>query len=355
MSTFFARTSLRSLSTSWNAKDLFFIGVIALLSLLLRLPSIAEPSRAVFDEAIYANNAIRIVEGVPWIDPHPYFARSLFATIAGEFPFQTTAIEWRTNAPFEDFPYLPLRFLMAFFGTLLPVLLYAIGRGLGLAPPWASVAGVLAAIEPGFVIFSRIMVPDMMLLAFGFAGIALALAGAEATDRRVRIACAVLAGACFGAAIATKWTALGLLATGIFALLLARRFVSAAGVAATALGVYVAAFVWFFSAFPMGGHPEPVVTSLFPKNGMEIMLPGDRSQTLQAIFDLHTAMFLINDSDDYTRTIAPSPHPLTWSLGLAKLPLWLSDDGTRQITLAGNPILWTLALIAFLLALVAAG
>ncbi|HSE35097.1 MAG TPA: hypothetical protein VLB83_03165, partial [Candidatus Paceibacterota bacterium] len=31
------------------------------------------------------------------------------------------------------------------------------------------------------------------------------------------------------------------------------------------------------------------------------------------------------------------------------------DDGTRQITLAGNPILWTLALIAFLLALVAAG
>lgn len=322
--------------------DLAWIIAILLLALLVRIPYLAEPSRTIFDEVIYANNTIKIVEGVPWIDPHPYFARSLFGAIAENFPFSIAEINWQTNASFGDFPYLPLRLLMIFFGTLVPVLLYALGRGLGLAPPWAGVAGILAAIEPGFIIFSRIMVPDMMLIAFGFAGLSAVLAINESVSRRTRIVLATLAGIFFGVAISIKWTALGLLATGVFMLFLLRRFILSLFIGGIALCVYITAFLCFFSAFSIS------ITS-------DHMFPSSISGQIAFLPELTKAMATTQTSSEFlsiTPTIDP---PITWAVGATRFPLWLSDDKTRQITLLANPLLWTVALLLFVLALVAHG
>lgn len=335
--------------------DLAWIVGVLLIAFLVRIPHLAEPPRTIFDEAIYANYTIRHVEQVPYIDIHPPIARSVFATIAGEFPFLTTAIEWRTNAAFSDFPYLPLRMLMVFFGTLAPVLLYAIGRGFGLAPPWAGIAGVLAAIEPGYIIFSRMMVPDMLLIAFGFAGLATTLAINVHGSHRFRYALAIAAGILFGVAVSMKWTALGLLAAGVFALFLSRRFLLSLLICAVACSVYVAAFFWFFSAFPMGGLIEQIVPSLFRNTDVSITLPPSGGAMLDAIADLHRVMYAGQSGESFIHESAAGDSPITWAVGATRFPLWLSDDKTRQITLLANPLLWTVALLLFVLALVAHG
>jgi dolichyl-phosphate-mannose-protein mannosyltransferase len=191
------------------------IALILLVSAALRLWQVSTPAEYMFDEVYYAKDAKAIVDGrvgthgdlrweagdeVSW--PHPEMGK--FAIAAGIIVFGDRAFGWRLPA------------VIAGLVTLACV--YPLGRRLGLPPPWALLALVLAAADTLGIAQSRIATLDVFLGAWTVLCILLALRYAQ-DGRRLRWL--VLCGAAGGMALATKWSgalALAAAAAIIFAL-----------------------------------------------------------------------------------------------------------------------------------------
>jgi len=146
-------------------------------------------------------------------------------------------------------------------------------RRSGLGPPAAVCAGVLAAVSPALVFYSRYYVQEMLLVAFTFATIA--TAWRYVATRQARWA--VAAGACLGLMHATKETwvlagasmvaALGLVLVweryGHRRVLRVRSYLRPAAVAAALVAVAVVAGVLFTSFFTHARGPLDSVLTYY--------------------------------------------------------------------------------------------
>ena len=173
----------------------FLIGILAVAvgASMFRLPRLAlRPMHG--DEANQAVKAGILLEtGVYRYDPSEHHGPSLY--------YLTLPSLWlhsaRTFAETDENMY---RIVPLVFGVAILLLLLLVGDGLGRAA--AVVAGVLLAISPAMVFYSRYYVQEMLLVFFTLAAIACGW-------RHVRtksIVWAALAGAAIGLAHATKET-----------------------------------------------------------------------------------------------------------------------------------------------------
>jgi len=197
----------------WSVKCCVLILAATIVAAALRLPRLAlRPMHG--DEAVHADKFGELLErGVYVYNPEEYHGPTL--------NYLSLIPAWlcsqKTYAQVTEFT---LRVVPVFFGVLLVLLVLLVVDGLG---GWASVcAGILTAISPAMVFYSRYYIQEMLLVCFTFGAIAF---GYRFAQRR-RLVWAVLAGICLGLMHATKETcviAFGCMLLALWLTLLIRR------------------------------------------------------------------------------------------------------------------------------------
>lgn len=200
--------------SAWTTLDLVLSAGLTLAGGALRFWRLGTPNAQFFDEGFYAKDACFYVKGVEEscgltgriIEVHPPMGKWLIGSGIKIFGFE----------PFG------FRLASALAGALLIFVVYLLGKRLFKSSAAATVAALFVALDFLHFVHSRLAMLDIFLplfLALGFLLLVYDRDGPPATWRKWRL----LAGACFGAAIATKWTAAPAL-IGAFALVVFWRF-----------------------------------------------------------------------------------------------------------------------------------
>jgi dolichyl-phosphate-mannose--protein O-mannosyl transferase len=192
--------------------------IVLIISAAVRLYQLQIPRTLVFDETYYAKDANSILHaylganpGYPWEPgkeiswPHPEYGKMAIAIGVGLFG--NASFGWRI-AP-------------AIAGTILLALVYPVGRRLGLPPPWALLALILAASDFLGIVQSRIATLDVFVGLWSVLCIYLALRYVQTGHRLVWLfVCGIAGGLAFG----TKWSgAFAIVAAAAIMLLYRRR------------------------------------------------------------------------------------------------------------------------------------
>jgi uncharacterized protein (TIGR03663 family) len=166
-----------------------------IVALALRLPRLSQrPMHG--DEAVHAIKFGDLLEnGVYKYNPHEYHGPTLnYLTLI------SAKLSSKTNL--TQVNEFTLRIVPVFFGVCLVLLILLLCDGLG---PKASIyAGILTAISPAMVFYSRYYIQEMLLVCFTFG----AIVSGYRYSRSKNIAWALLAGICIGLMHATKETCL---------------------------------------------------------------------------------------------------------------------------------------------------
>jgi uncharacterized protein (TIGR03663 family) len=185
-----------------------FLGLL-LLAAPLRLPDLsARPMHA--DEAVHADKFGTLLEGGGYAyDPSEYHGPTLYY-------MTLVPAALRGQQSYVELDEVTLRLVPAVLGVVLVVAHVAAAPFLGTAA--ATLAGLLAALSPAMVYYSRYYIHEVPLVLFTF-GTLLALG---AYVRRPGWAAAVAAGLFAGLMLATKETAVLSLGSMVVALMITR-------------------------------------------------------------------------------------------------------------------------------------
>jgi dolichyl-phosphate-mannose--protein O-mannosyl transferase len=342
------------------------VALVLLISTALRLWQLGTPAEMMFDEIYYAKDAKAIADGrigtegqyrwaagdeVSW--PHPEMGK--FAISAGILLFGDRSFGWRLPA------------LIAGVGILTCV--YPLGRRLGLSPPWALLALMLAAADPLGIAQSRIATLDVFVAFWTVLCVLLAL---RYVQEGWRPSWLFAAGAGGGMAAATKWSGgLALVAAALIiavSWLLQRRAalrrVAEAGDEPAATGGAVGPPLVpphaeaVAAAAPEGSATLRVATIL----AALVAVPAGfyllsyapyfiAGHTLADFRELHRQMLTFNVNLEATHSYA-SLAP-TWIVDYR--PVWYYFEGTETyygVIAIGNPFLWWLATLSLVAAAV---
>ena len=368
--------------------------LVLLVSAGVRLWHLDYPGEYLFDEIYYAKDAKTIVDGrvkpkppfrweggdeVSW--PHPEAGK--FAIAAGVLLFGDRAFGWRLPAVIA--------------GMVILACVYPLGRRLGLPPPWAFVALLLAAADSLGIVQSRIATLDIFIAMWTVLCIYFALRYAQDGWRdRWLFACG-LAG---GLATSTKWSGgLALIAAALVILVVWMQQRRTAVPRAAALtehhdaGPATAADDAFFAPDPRPAdaltarqdavsHAPAAEDSRIAASGTAapdgpsalhraaalvgalVIVPAvvyvacyaqyfAAGHTLADFRELHRQMLEFNLHLKATHSYA-SPS-FTWILDIR--PVWYyfkGDDVYRGIVAIGNPFLWWMATLSLVAAAVLA-
>lgn len=325
---------------------LFFI------SLIFRFPYISEPPVTVFDEVIYKNYVVALNEGRPFIDVHPPLARILFAEVGKSAEqLDTTISKDEPGRPFGNFPYIPLRTFVSIFGIALPLIIYCIARALGTTAPFALFVGLLLSTDNSLIIYSRLILPDTLLLFFEFLAFLLALLSMRKESRRDSAFLVFLSSFSIGCALSIKWTALGMFSLIALLFISSKRKFSVIPSILIAFAVYITIFtISLVAVTPMGGVAENLLSERFSAWSPNIEFPyvGEVLPVLAFLPELHKAMLAINFNTVIAENALIAPSPLLWPIAGARMALWRSGDGSHVIILSGNTYAWSLSFFLFI-------
>lgn len=200
-------------SPLWARADVIALTIVVLVAGVIRLVGLAHPDELVFDETYYAKDACWYVNaseslcerGAEAPEVHPPLGKWLIGIGIRIFGFDSFG--WRISA--------------AIGGTITVGLLYLLARRLFRSTFAATVASGLLAFDLLHFVQSRTSMLDIFVPMFGVAGFYFLLLDRDRLldagpseglrDRPWRLA----AGACLGAAVATKWSGGLLLLAGL--------------------------------------------------------------------------------------------------------------------------------------------
>jgi dolichyl-phosphate-mannose-protein mannosyltransferase len=335
---------------------------------LARFVLLGQPDRIVFDETYYVADARSYLDtGVEeGFAVHPPVGKWLVAAgiaLAGDSP-----VGWRAAS--------------ALAGTLLVLATYLAGRRLLPGIGAAALAGLLAATDGLLVVQSRIAMLDIFLALFVVLGAWFLLVDRDKAGRSPpwRRPALLLAGGCFGLAVATKWAGVLALAAAVLALtaweLAARgrdgrildRPGSLAVTVAVALvlvpgAVYAAAHVPWLAAYP---HTHEARTTDCEVDGQVLdPCPVSLPDRLAGLGRHHAAVWRFHW--DLEAEHPYTSHAWTWPLMLRPIvyywescppgraeqeqgdeaePCVVAPGNAAEIVALGNAALWWVALAA---------
>lgn len=181
------------------------------MSLGLRIWGLHRFNTLVFDEIYYVNFARGFLQGVQEFGGHPPLSTYLIAAgiwLANQTPWgQQGEMNGLAGIMLTPWSY---RWLNAFTGAWIPVVIAAIAYQLSHRRSYALVAGSFAALDGLFLVESRYALNNVCLVLFGLLGhlfFLLALNQRSATGWQ-RWCLVVLAGIGFGLSVAVKWNGL---------------------------------------------------------------------------------------------------------------------------------------------------
>ncbi len=347
---------------SWFKRELFLLGAIAVLSLGTHFAFFNFPNQIVFDELHFANFISNHLAGTYYFDIHPPLAKIILAEsadlvgLAPDFGFEYEKIGKEYSHP--EF-YKFTRFIVTFFGFLLPLLLYFLARELFRDKWIAFIAGFLAVFENALLVHTRYILTDVFLLDFGILGLALLLMHLrKSTGEKFHFPSLVGAGLFLGGALSVKWT--GLVFPGVAGLILLYVLVQkrdlvnfvtrCAIIGSTVFVVYFASFAWHLHSLDKSGPGDAFMTP-----GFQATLAGnvnannpslERPGTFQKFVELNIQMYKSNKG--ITSEHAYGSKWYTWPLMQRTVYYWnqKADNGDpntnieHRIYLLGNPLIW---------------
>lgn len=227
------------------------MGAIFLASLYLRFWQIGRFNSLVFDEVYYAKFAAAFLQGKQEFGGHPPLSTYLIAGgiwLAERWHWGNQTL--RNTSAGLDLSTFSYRWLNAFTGALIPLVVGAIAFQLTQRRGYALLAALFAAVDGIFLVESRYALNNIYLVLLGLLGhllllLALARLGVPRPGKRatVPIVYLALSGMAFGGAIAIKWNGVAFLAA--------------------AYGIWLTAWVirWATAATDQA-PPEPAVSPL---------------------------------------------------------------------------------------------
>ncbi|XP_022902298.2 protein O-mannosyltransferase 1 [Onthophagus taurus] len=153
--------------------EIDFIAVILFLAALYtRFYKLEQPKYIVFDELHYGKYVSLYMKNTFFFDNHPPLGKQLIAGAAymagydGKFKFD------RIGSPYnEKVPLFAMRFIPAFFGSLLIPTAYYLMLETGLSKPTALLGGLLLLLDNAILTQSRFILMESMLIFFTLFGL----------------------------------------------------------------------------------------------------------------------------------------------------------------------------------------
>jgi len=163
-------------------KTRFILFGILLLSIILHAWRLPIPSRAVFDEAHYATYAGNYRTHTPFFDIHPPLGKFIYSIPLYIYPEKYSSdahyiefinkgiiVEYNEkNRVFSNFPYIPLRTMSGFFGTLLVLSIFLFTKELTKNNIIALLSAFFITLENALLIETRFIFLDGIFLTFSF-------------------------------------------------------------------------------------------------------------------------------------------------------------------------------------------
>ncbi|MEC4893610.1 MAG: phospholipid carrier-dependent glycosyltransferase [Oscillatoria sp. PMC 1051.18] len=183
---------------------------IWVISLILRFWGLERFNTLVFDEVYYAKFANKYLIGEDFFNAHPPLSQYIIAIgiwIGSHLPFGQDRINGFTGSLRSTFSY---RWLNAFIGSFLPLIVAAIAYQLTSRRSYSLIAAIFATVDGLFLVESRYALNNIYLVGFGLLGQLFLLLALKKPpyQRRNQLA---IAGIFFGASAAIKWNGLGFL------------------------------------------------------------------------------------------------------------------------------------------------
>ncbi len=171
-----------------------YLGIIWLFALALRFWKLGQFNTFVFDEVYFAKFGYNYLTQTPFFDAHPPLGKYMIALGIWIKGFNPWGYRW----------------MNAFTGSLIPLVLAGIAYQITRRRSYALIASGLATLDGLLLVESRYALLNVYLLFFGLLGHWLCLL---ASDKRgmVRWGWLTLSAIGFGACVSVKWNGLGFL------------------------------------------------------------------------------------------------------------------------------------------------
>ena len=347
-------------TAAWTRVDTVALVAIVIGAALMRFVSLGRPVELVFDEIFYARDACWYVFGSETVCGINDLASRAHPPLG----------KWLIGSGIAAFGYEPFgwRVAVAAAGTLSVALVYLLAWRLlrGVAPGRGATVGAitasgLLAVDFLHLVHSRVGMLDAFIALFVIGAVTFAVLDRDRDRERPRhpwwwrLALGrpwlLLAGACLGAATATKWSG-AYVAPAVIGLVVAwaisdqRRRAPDAGWWPT-----------FTAAFRRDALPTIVMLGIVPlvvyvasytgrMPGAILALPWQTGSVWRGIWDHQQAML-----DFHTTLGGDHPYqspPWSWPLLRRPVAYWFSDEGGayREILALGNPLVWWTGLVA---------
>lgn len=344
--------------------------ILFAISGLVHFIYFGRPSSVVFDEVFYGNFTSQYWQGLYFFDLHPPFVKILFAFVGKFFGLDQYIVDWTSIGNSLPISIVALRILPTIAGLLLPLVIYAICRKFDFSKTSAFVAGALICLENSLVVQSRYLLPDVIMVLFGFSAIYFYL---EYRSRLMMPKSSwffALSTLCAGIALSIKWTGL----TFVFIILvlellriyfelpplkilIKKVLIFSAKYLIISAFIYVSLFAIHFSILSHSGPGDAFMTA-----GFQSTLTGnsigqsnvEKPNFWQKITELNRVMY--TSSAGLTATHPNSSKWYTWPIMQRAIFYWQdqpSPDGTNSyIYLLGNPFIYWLGTLVIALTII---
>jgi len=320
--------------------------IVAMASAITHFIYFGYPAQVVFDETFAGGFLASYAKGVFYFDVHPPLAK----LVVYVFGFLTGAsYGGKMSAIGDALPHsiVLLRLVPIVCGFLLPLVIYAVSRNVGLSPLSSMTAGLLVAFENSLIVQSRFILFDIMLVLSGFVAVLLYQEYRKRIGQEKRGACRIflLGSAVFAAvAFSIKWTGLAFpLMIVIFEWLasinrcairsLWKRSWSAtrsvfsfvALYVCVGLALYIGVFALHFSLLPKNGPGDDFMSPQFHQDGF-----------VAKLVDLNIEMYKANAY----RMPQHQYQSSWWSWPIMERPIFYWQGKDEYIYLIGNPLIY---------------
>ncbi|KZT39394.1 O-mannosyltransferase [Sistotremastrum suecicum HHB10207 ss-3] len=152
----------------WNLHNYAIVTVMTIIAFGLRFYKLNHPDQVAFDEVHFGKFASYYITGEYYFDVHPPFAKLLlglagwFVGYDGSFEFETIGDSYTA----AHVPYVGLRALPAFLGSLTVPLVYMIMLESGYPTLVAAFSTVLILLDNGHIGQTRLILLDAQLIFF---------------------------------------------------------------------------------------------------------------------------------------------------------------------------------------------
>ncbi len=305
------------------------------LSAVLHFAWLSHPANVIFDEIHFGSYvSAYCCNHERFFDLHPPHAKLLIAGGARLLGYRGDVKFGAINDPYGDVSPVPVRFIPALAGTLLPLTVYILMLQLGGSRPAALFAALLVVLDNALLLQTRIIALDGILLSATLASVVAILAAIRSQSHWGRAAYCLLTGVLVALAVGTKLT--GLIAAGLIGVCIGVQIVRQ---------FQDRQMVWYWlrkSLWIMAGFVITYGVG-WKLHFMLLTLPGEGDA-----WGLPTGNFLADAIRTHVKMLTSNMdlaagHPDTspwWGWPLMHTPVFYWVHEKARLYLFGNPIIW---------------